>query len=574
VCTGAGRRHNTIWFVLDKKARAAACTLSDMTPIMPFAAAPCLDSPIGSALFPRVCVALATALLLLWVAGYPARPAIAGATPSASGCSPESSGALKIERFAGEAAIEGDDTPIRAHFQLCEYSDRVTGLFTTEDNALDFVGRRVSNRVEGMLASGSRRGTAQLTLTPNGATGSFEFDDQKGKLQLKPTSKSAADYIHPPERLDLTPAQWTEDLNALVEILTTKHGSPFTYVSKQAFMRRVAEIQHKIPKNTGIENALEFRKLAALIGDGHTQVDLPKDRPVLPLETFWFNDGIRVVAAPPDHPELLGAKLISVNKTAVGAVVEGLTHYFGQHETPNEWRRTAPLLLVRIDLLNDLNITKVGANSYRFDRNGRLTTVQLTAGPRRTDLVRFSYKYPLWQRNPDRAWWETPLPDGSTYVNWRGYDDLGANSAVLMRQLDEHHPKRLLIDLRDNGGGDYNVGRQFIDLIVKRPWLNRKGVLYVLAGRRTFSAAMTNAVDFLKDTNATLVGETIGAKPNGWQESRSDYLPNSGLEVSVSIRYYSFLPGASEVRSNIYVSPRLSDWSHELDAAVRRILAL
>jgi hypothetical protein len=142
----------------------------------------------------------------------------------------------------------------------------------------------------------------------------------------------------------------------------------------------------------------------------------------------------------------------------------------------------------------------------------------------------------------------------------------------LMRQLDKHHPRRLLIDLRDNGGGDYNVGRQLIDLIVKRPWLNRKGVLYVLVGRRTFSAAMANAVDFLTGTNATLVGETIGAKPNGWQESRSDFLPNSGLEVSVSVRHYAFLPGASEVRPNLYVSPQLSDWKHELDAAVRRIV--
>jgi hypothetical protein len=521
----------------------------------------------------RAFAAVVAALLLLWAGGYPSGRLIAAAPP-VPGCDENRESAPKVERLAGEAALEGDDTPVRVHVQLCSYSDRVTGLFTTEDNALHFIGRRDSNRIEGTLASGSERGTVQLIFAAKGATGSFEFGDLKGKLQLKPTNKSAADYIHPTERLDLTSAEWTEDLDALVQILTTKHGSPFTYISKPAFMRQAAEIRRNIPKDTGIENALEFRKLAALIGDGHTQVDLPKDRPVLPFETYWFNDGIRIVAAPPGHPELLGAKLISVNRTPVSAVVQGLARYFGQHETANEWRRTAPLLLARIDLLNDLKITKGGANTYRFERNEHRETVQLTAGPARTDLIRFPYKYPLWQRDPGQAWWEMALPDGSIYVNWRGYDDLDANSAGLMRQLDEHHPKRLIIDLRDNGGGDYNVGRQFIHLIVKRPWLNRKGVLYVLAGRRTFSAGMTNAVDFLKDTNATLVGETIGAKPNGWQESRSDYLPNSGLKVSVSIRYYSFLPGASEVRPNIYVSPRLSDWSNELDAAVRRILAL
>lgn len=56
-------------------------------------------------------------------------------------------------------------------------------------------------------------------------------------------------------------------------------------------------------------------------------------------------------------------------------------------------------------------------------------------------------------------------------------------------------------------------------------------------GRNTLSAAMTNAADFLKETNAILVGEPTGARPNGWQEKGQFTLPNSHLVVSVSTRY-------------------------------------
>jgi len=52
---------------------------------------------------------------------------------------------------------------------------------------------------------------------------------------------------------------------------------------------------------------------------------------------------------------------------------------------------------------------------------------------------------------------------------------------------------------------------------------------------------MTNAADFLRETNATLVGEPTGARPNGWQEKGQFTLPNSHLAVSVSTRYYRFL---------------------------------
>lgn len=479
-----------------------------------------------------------------------------------------------VIRLGGEADIEGDDTPIRVHVQLCDSAGAVSGRFTTEDNEFDFAGRREDNEVHGQLSSGRTRGTAALSLSAAGATGRFQVGALKGALRLEPTKRDAPSFIHPAQTIDLTPAQWEEDLNKLVEIVTTKHGSPFTYISKAAFYERVADIRRSIPHSSGVMNALAFRKLLATIGDGHTQVDLLTDRPIFPIETYWFGDGLRLVAAPHDRPELLGAKLVSINGIPISRVTDGLKQYVYQHETSLSFRRSAAVLLPYADLLGDLNITRPGLNRFVFLSGGRRVAALLKAGPATDNLSRFAYKYPLWQRNGGQPWWQMELPDRSIYVNWRSYDGLDENAAALLKQLDARHPKRLLIDLRDNGGGDFNFGRRFIDQLRTRPWLNKRGALYVLVGRRTFSAAMTNAVDFKKTTRAILVGETIGAKPNGWQESRSYFLPNSGIGFSVSIRYYSFLRGFSEVRPDIAIPPRLSDWSDKLDAAVTRVLTL
>jgi C-terminal processing protease CtpA/Prc len=113
--------------------------------------------------------------------------------------------------------------------------------------------------------------------------------------------------------------------------------------------------------------------------------------------------------------------------------------------------------------------------------------------------------------------------------------------------IDKTHPDKLVIDMRTNGGGDYFVGlHNLVDPIAKRADLNRKGHLFVLIGPSTFSAAMSNAAHFRYRTAATLVGQEIGEKPNSWQEVRHVKLPNSGLDLRYSTKWYAFVPEGAE----------------------------
>ncbi|MCY1127691.1 hypothetical protein OU426_12575 [Frigidibacter sp. RF13] len=61
-----------------------------------------------------------------------------------------------------------------------------------------------------------------------------------------------------------------------------------------------------------------------------------------------------------------------------------------------------------------------------------------------------------------------------------------------------------------------------------------------------FSAAMTNAADLSLQTNATLVGEPIGERPNSYQEPKRLILTNSHPRHDVSVAYYQTLSGLGD----------------------------
>ena len=115
----------------------------------------------------------------------------------------------------------------------------------------------------------------------------------------------------------------------------------------------------------------------------------------------------------------------------------------------------------------------------------------------------------------------------ATYANFRRYDGLEQAAGQLIAHLQDTAPARLILDLRDNGGGDYTLARRnLIYPIWQLPTISRPGGLYVLIGRNTYSAAMVTATDFRRETEAILVGEPTGARPVGYQELGTSTYPD------------------------------------------------
>jgi hypothetical protein len=152
---------------------------------------------------------------------------------------------------------------------------------------------------------------------------------------------------------------------------------------------------------------------------------------------------------------------------------------------------------------------------------------------------------PLYLQNRDTGLWCEFLDKTRTmYCSFRGYENLAANATQLLSEVKQYHPSKLAIDMRFNLGGDYTLGQKYlIDPLRALPDINKRGHLFVLISPYTFSAGMSNAAQFRSKTEAMLVGQAIGERPNSYQEAREIRLPNSHLIVRVSTRSYTFAVG-------------------------------
>ena len=108
-----------------------------------------------------------------------------------------------------------------------------------------------------------------------------------------------------------------------------------------------------------------------------------------------------------------------------------------------------------------------------------------------------------------------------------------------------------------------------VDELARRPKLRG----YAITGGRTFSAALKNSIDFRKIAHATLVGETIGERPNSYSENDELTLPNARMEISYSTRYYKFLEDDQLVAPDKEILPTWADWLAGRDPVMDWIIA-
>jgi hypothetical protein len=376
----------------------------------------------------------------------------------------------------------------------------------------------------------------------------------------------------------VTTAQWAEDIDFFAKKLVKKHANAFHFTTEEKFNRAIADLKNDLPGLKDHQVVVRLLQITSGIGDGHTAVHLPSNFTYYPVALFWFGKELFVTRATTDYPQLRGKKLVKIDGHSLDEVNQKLSAVITSNE--NDWFvMSASAQLIGVpQILHTLGIvSSVEKATFTFaDDANRELEIELRpfVPDGRKQWVSAVKEEPLFRQRSNDKFWFTYLEDlDAVYVNFRSYNDLAKNTKSLFHFVEEKKATRLIVDLRQNGGGDFKKGRrQLLSPIEKNTTINQPDHLFVITGRRTFSAAMVNAIDFKKRTHATIIGEPPGEKPNSYSENDEMELPHSGLIISYSTRYYQFLEeDAPAFEPVIRADPNWKDFAAGVDPALERI---
>jgi hypothetical protein len=359
----------------------------------------------------------------------------------------------------------------------------------------------------------------------------------------------------------LRPEEWQDDLKYLVDRITQIHPNPFSIHSREEFEGIVKDLHQRIPALSDPEIEMEFAKVVALAGDGHT--DLIPFQPatgfnMYPLQLYYFSDGLFVTEAAPGYRDLIGCRVAKIGDLPIEKVHDILRKYIG---ADNEWtvKDREPLYYVCREILQSQGIVAPNEDARFTFANAHGQVRSLVLRP--TSLLRYFYWYfkPLrkWKyspkaltslsrQNPTQNYWFTYLSSSQTLffkfnqIREDGSESFDKFTKRLFGFAQSHPVHVFVIDLRDNSGGDNTIPRGFVKELSANPSLNRRGRLFTLIGRHTFSAAVNFTTMLENETNTIFVGEPTGAGPNHYGDPKLILLPHSKLIVFVATRRWQF----------------------------------
>jgi hypothetical protein len=372
--------------------------------------------------------------------------------------------------------------------------------------------------------------------------------------------------------------RWREDIRFLARELPAKHKNAFAHVDRESFMRAAATLDSAVPHLSDTQIQLGIARIAALLHDGHTNSPTPIYTFRLPLAILWLDDGPYVVDASAEYRTLIGGRIARINGHDAGEVGDSLRLYISW-ENELGFRARAGSLFIRPAALRDIGIGEDTVDATLVVVQGGASSTVRVNGVRAAGLVLpTTDSLPLYRQRTGEKYWWTYVPNERTlfikYSQCRDPDDFRHLADSVASVIDQDRPARVVVDLRDNSGGNSEVVQPLLDVLRKRGDVNRPDALFVIIGRVTFSSGLMAAVDFRRRTHATILGEPTGERPNNYGEVRSLRLPNSGLQVTYSTKFFRLVAGDPDsFAPDVHIPPTAEAYAAKRDPAMEWILA-
>lgn len=339
----------------------------------------------------------------------------------------------------------------------------------------------------------------------------------------------------------LSKVQLDSDLDVLKIELAKRHKNLFAKISENDFILKVDAIKSKTDKLDLSQFEIELYKLIKDIGDEHTRIEPPFET-VYPIQFDFFKEGIYVTKTDSIHSQILNKRLDGISSLRIKEVLQ---RFQSVVKTDNQ----SYFEVFFLDHINNPDFIK----GLKIVNSNKATDYLLNnkqvvfSGLLKKDFKKIFHANILREQSGDFYWFKMIEKSKILYFNYqncfeqtdRPFAEFNRN---LLETIDKEKPEKIIIDLRNNSGGNSGILQPFLDAL-KQSYLNKKGSLFILIGKQTFSSALMNAVDLKRNFNSILIGEETSGSVNHYGETRGFVLPYSKIIVGYSTKYWETWPG-------------------------------
>jgi len=375
---------------------------------------------------------------------------------------------------------------------------------------------------------------------------------------------------------------WQEDLTVARDVFLQKDRS-YSTEARQAASSEIERTRTRVDQLTDQQIVASLARAAALSDNAHTRAYLLRNRSYwrrYPIRIWKFSDGWYVVAARGQGTPLVGGRITRIQDVPVEQVFQKVRPLYagnsGWSDYMSTYTLTSPDALLSVELL-DGDVAEFSVEKDATSRSVRLSAEPLDprTGPEESwwflspqHPAASGWTHVLTSRALPRALTSPELHylyarcDGDVlYVRYSraadapGQETVRAFGERLLAAIASQPPRKLVLDLRFNTGGDLQKARPFMEELARSRLRSDPGAIAVLVASSTFSAGITPAAWLRAKSKAILVGAHPGDRPDYWSEGGNVMLPNSGIAMHYADRlhHYSDAPLTPAEKEYLYL---------------------
>jgi hypothetical protein len=376
---------------------------------------------------------------------------------------------------------------------------------------------------------------------------------------------------------------WQKDLDYLKNELPILHSNLFFQYSQVSYESDLESLKNQIGVISDETMFIKIQQLLSKLGDSHTTSNFLYKLPrmYLPIVLENFAEGIFIVGTVDIDENMMGNKLISINGHPIEIIVDSIkTLYVAENDS---WhKKNVTNYLINYDILKYFGFVDNEKVKLQLENYYGIPDEKTVKAVQEEDIDREDVEYIKFSGRKNRRprtraiFGHKYLPKDSLYFvmynkcTGREVEQMNAIQDSLNIDMNEYcttQPKKekkskektevkplpyfrhfrdsvfqviknqpikkLVFDLSRNGGGSTSQGTAMIEKLSQMIDTTKTKV-YVIVGRRTFSAAIVHTMELKRLLNATVIGEPTGGKPSFYGGVDTRYLPSSCLRIGFS----------------------------------------